>query len=308
MRVSEEVDGLQEGIAWFLDYLLAERSASVHTVAAYEQDLMQFARHFKKNGGNDWAEVEPGSLAAYMANLSKKQYAVTTIQRKTAALRSFLRFLARRGAGPGETAIQLGIIRKPKTLPKALSAEKLERLITAPNVSEPAGVRDRTILETLYGVGLRVTELVALRLEHYGEAESLFRVFGKGSKTRVIPIPAVTHDWIRRYLLFARPALAKSASGSHFFLNQKGKKMSRSGVFRILRNYAKACGIEEKLSPHTLRHTYAAHLVQAGADIRAVQELLGHASVTTTEVYTHLDLATIKQKYLEAHPRATRRK
>jgi integrase/recombinase XerD len=180
----------------------------------------------------------------------------------------------------------------------------MQRLCGAPDMSDPAGIRDRAMIELLYGGGLRVSELVSLRMEDYVESESLLRVLGKREKIRTLPLPAVTHDILRLYFAKARPSIVKAPCGTSVFLNSRGKPISRSGVFRILRKYAALAGIEKVIGPHTLRHTYAVHLVKNGADLRSVQELLGHASIMTTEVYTHLDMETVRGKYVSAHPRA----
>jgi integrase/recombinase XerD len=304
MRISEKIGELSEEITWFLDHLQGERGASKHTIAAYESDLVEVAMIFAKRGGRAWKDFGIADSTAVRTNLGKRGLGVTTIQRKTAALRSFLKFLARRSQWDNGVLPDSGGLRKPKTLPKSLSEDDMARLLEQPDVREASGLRDRAMMELLYGAGLRVTELVELRLEHYIESESLLRVHGKRGKTRVIPIPAGTHEWLRSYLHGARNSFQKNSTSSSVFLNHRGNSLSRSGVFRILRGYARAAGIETSISPHSLRHSYAVHLVQAGADLRSVQELLGHSSVATTEVYTQLDMETVKRKYSSAHPRA----
>jgi integrase/recombinase XerD len=180
----------------------------------------------------------------------------------------------------------------------------MDALLAAPDPSRPAGLRDRAILEALYGCGLRVSECISLAPSDVLPEQQVLRVFGKRSKVRLVPIPSGALYWIQRYAAEARPKLVRPASPAVLFLNQRGGALSRSGVFRILREYARQAGIRKPIGPHTLRHTYAVHLVRAGADLRSVQELLGHESVATTEVYTFLDFETLREKYLEAHPRA----
>ncbi|MGI8923127.1 MAG: tyrosine recombinase [Fimbriimonadales bacterium] len=297
MHSSQEIDNQ---IAWFLDHLQGERGASPHTVTAYERDLRQISELYR---GSDWTKFGNVDAAAVRSAFGARGLSPSTIQRKTAALRSLLKFLSSRSKAPIDGLPSMKGLRKAKALPKALSIEEMERLLARPDLTTPPGLRDRAMIELLYGGGLRVTELVELRMEHYVESESLLRIFGKRGKTRMIPIPAGTHEWLRKYLAEGRPKLLRKPS-PEVFVNQRGSRLSRSGVFRILAAYARAAGIETLISPHTLRHTYAVHLVQAGADLRSVQELLGHASVATTEVYTHLDMETVKRKYDAAHPRA----
>jgi integrase/recombinase XerD len=304
MRVQTE-SRLDSEIGWFLDHLAGERAASPHTVAAYDRDLKQMAQWLADYKVDTFTQVD-GDAAAKVRSLLAS-YAPSTIQRKISALRSIVKFLARRSGTTPDRLPSTGGFRKPKTLPKALTEEEMQRLSDAPNKSTPEGLRDRAMIELLYGGGLRVSELISIRTEDYSESESLLRVLGKREKVRLIPLPAVTHEYLRHYLEHARPHLRKPKTGSHIFLNNRGAALSRSGVFRMLRRYAVLAGIGKDIGPHTLRHTYAVHLVKNGADLRSVQELLGHASIVTTEVYTHLDMETVKEKYAEAHPRARKR-
>lgn len=306
MRVQTDLaasDTLQDEIEWFLDYLNAERAASTHTIDAYQRDLRQIAASLRKSGIGTFGEVGADEAAKLRAGFARKKLSTASIQRKMAALRSLLKYVATQAHRQRKPLPQVGSSRAARRLPKALSKDQLESLMSSPDVGLPAGLRDRAMLEVLYGTGLRVSELAALRIENYVTTESLLRVFGKRGKTRIIPIPAATHEWLIRYLESARPLLIGKAATSAIFLNQKGNPLSRSGIFRIIREHAARAGIKTEISPHSLRHTYAVHLVQAGADLRAVQELLGHASVATTEIYTHLDIETLRKKYLDAHPR-----
>lgn len=304
MHLSSEARGLEEEIHWFLDYLLVERSASKHTAAAYERDLKQAAEFLSRRGIASFAQVDGDVAARLKATL--RNYKQSTINRKLSAFRSLLQFLAKRSGKTVEHLPATAAGKRERPLPKALSPEEMERLAASPDVTTPNGTRDRFIIEMLYGGGLRVSELIDLRTEDYSADESLLRVFGKRGKVRVLPIPAETHDCLRAYLEKARPQFQKQAC-SNLLLNPSGRPFSRSGIFRILRKHAKNAGIEQKIGPHTLRHTYAVHLLRNGADLRSVQELLGHASLATTDVYTHLDIDTVRDKYNSAHPRAKRR-
>ncbi len=287
-----------------MGHLAAERGASVHTTDAYERDLHAAARFFRKRGHSHWRDIAEREMADFRGWLAAQHLAVTTISRKLSALRSLFKFLAARGCGPKSGVPDAGRLRRPKSLPKALTRAEVEALMEAPNLATPIGLRDRAMLELLYGAGLRVSELTALRFEDYSEPESVLRVSGKRGKTRLVPLPAGTHDWVRRYIVDARPKLMKPRADGTLFLSRLGSRLSRSRLFQIMRKCASAAGIQLAVGPHTLRHTYAVHLVQGGADLRAVQELLGHESVATTEVYTRLDIETVKRKYADAHPRS----
>lgn len=307
MHIEEKTDELIEAVDWFLDYLSIERAASPHTIAAYHRDLLEMAAFLKRCGISSWSKLDSNQTSRYFAWLSKRGLSSTTISRKGASLRSLLRFLVNRGYGPSGGVPDAFSTRRKKSLPKALSVEEMLRLLEAPSAGSAIGLRDRAMLDMLYGTGLRVTELVNLRLEDYLEGESLVRVIGKRRKVRVVPLPAATHESLRKYLEKGREELVRKPT-TVMFLNRNGKALSRSGVFKIIRAHARKAGIRDDISPHTLRHTYAVHLVQAGADLRSVQELLGHESVATTEVYTHLDMQTVIKKYLLAHPRAKKGK
>jgi len=292
---------LADAIDWFLDHLRVERGASAHTVAAYANDLGLAADFFAGIGIGDWAALDATAIVRYETSLGPG-IARSTAQRRISSLRSFLKFLKKNGEGPSADLPSTGGFRKPKAVPKALSAAKLEALLNAPDLAKPAGLRDRALLELIYGAGLRVSEAVELEFEALDLDERAVRITGKRGKTRYVPLPAQTVAWIRRYLKDARPELAKRAS-SLVILSDRGKPMLRQTVYTRLQGLAKRAGIEETISPHTIRHTYAVHLIKGGADLRAVQELLGHESIATTQVYTQLDLEEVRKRYRDAHPR-----
>ncbi len=227
----------------------------------------------------------------------------TTMMRRTSSLRSLLKFLKKNGQGPEAELPSTTGVRKPKRLPKALTLQELADLLNAPDLAKPEGVRDRALMELVYGAGLRVTEAVELRMEELDLDTAAFRVTGKRGKTRWLPLPRFTIPWIEKYLGEARPKLAKKPM-AQVFVGTRGGKLSRQNAYMVLQKHAHAAGIKKKLSPHVLRHTYAVHLLQGGADLRAVQELLGHSSISTTQVYTQLDMEQVKIKYRKAHPRA----
>jgi integrase/recombinase XerD len=293
-------DALVEGIEEFLDHLAADRGASPHTVLAYRNDLTLAARFFTELGLSGWQEIDNPALHRYQATL-RPPMAVSTAQRRLSALRSLLKFLRRRWGVSGELP-STGGFRKPKTLPKALSLEELERLLATPDVSQPTGLRDRALMELIYGAGLRVSEAIQLELSAYDPLEGAVRVTGKRGKTRWVPLPSGTREWLDRYLAEGRGHLVRRPS-SLVLLSDRGLPWCRQTVYNRLARLAREAGIEAHVSPHILRHTYAVHLLKGGADLRVVQELLGHESIATTQVYTQLDLGEVQRAYRKAHPR-----
>lgn len=293
---------LEEGVEWFLDYMKVERGASPHTLLAYANDLRLAVDFLLEHGVDSWRELGPTHFLAFEASLGPP-LARTTAQRRVSSLRSLLRFLKKNQAGPSCDLPSTGGFKKPKTLPKALAANELDRLLAQPDLDTPSGLRDRAVLELIYGAGLRVSEAVSLEREGLDLAGSAVRVTGKRGKTRWVPLPSLTCAWIERYLRSARPALAKRPS-SLLILSDRGKVMRREQVYRVLRRCARLAELEERFGPHALRHSYAVHLLKGGADLRAVQELLGHESIATTQVYTQLDLDEVRRRYRDAHPRA----
>ncbi|MEX2243438.1 MAG: tyrosine recombinase [Fimbriimonadaceae bacterium] len=299
----ETKERLDDAIAWYLDHLRAERGASANTLAAYRNDLDKVAAHFVMLGVSDWHSLTADQLSRYQSSLSK--LSASTIMRRTSSLRSFLKFLKRNGQGPKADLPSARGVRRPKRLPKALSVEELAALLNAPDVSTPAGLRDRALMEIVYGAGLRISEAVELRVEELDLDTASFRVTGKRGKTRWLPLPRYTLPWIERYFAESRPKLLKRPM-AQVFVGTRGGRLSRQNAYMVLQKYAVSAGLRKKLSPHVLRHTYAVHLLQGGADLRTVQELLGHASVTTTQVYTQLETEELARKYRKAHPRAQR--
>lgn len=293
---------MTEPVEAFLDHLLVQRGASEHTVLAYRNDLERAVRFFSELGLADWRDLCPPQMVAYQSSLGPP-LARTTAQRRLSAFRSFLKHLKRQGAGPPLDLPSTGGLRKPKSLPKSLSFDQLESLLAVPNVAEPSGLRDRAVMELIYGAGLRSSEAVGLRMEEVDLDQGALRVTGKRGKTRWVPLPDITVSWLRRYLESARPALLKRATAL-VFVSDRGLPWRRTTVGLKLAQYARAAGLPAGVSPHTLRHTYAVHLLKGGADLRAVQELLGHESIATTQIYTQLDLEAVRKTYRKSHPRA----
>lgn len=256
---------------------------------------------FAARGHEDWSQITSEDLLLYQSQ-ARVGAEASTARRRVSALRSLLKFLKKIGQGPASDLPSAAGIKLPKRVPKALSLEQLDRLLGSPDLETSVGIRDRALMEMVYGTGLRVSEAVGLRVEEVDLDQAAFRVTGKRGKTRWVPIPRYTIPWIERYLSEARPKLAQFAV-AELFVGSRGKPLSRQSAFAILELHRRNAGIESAVSPHTLRHTYAVHLIQGGADLRVVQELLGHASINTTQVYTQLDLEHVQRVYESAHPR-----
>lgn len=294
---------LEDAIEWFLDHLVMERGASEHTASAYRNDLTKAASFFAAKGARGWAEVTPAGAMEFQTALAASRPSSASLRRRMSALRSFLKFLKRNGCGPAGDLPSTGGFRKSRELPKSLSHSQLESLLAAPDVSSSEGLRDRALMELIYGAGLRVSEAVGLRIEELDLDHLACRISGKRGKTRIVPIPELTARWTMRYLDEGRPALLKRPLPT-LIVSSRGKTMRRQTAYALLARYALRAGLPRGVSPHTLRHTYAVHLLKGGADLRAVQELLGHESIATTQVYTHLDLAEVQKSYRAGHPRA----
>ena len=290
----------------FLDYLAVERGFSGNTIFAYRNDLYGLLGFLERTGQRDgWAGVDGGVLADYVLELQDKGYSVTTRARKLASLRSLFSFLVEEGVVGKSPADTLVSPRVGRSLPNALSEEEVERLLDAPSRSAaPESVRDHAMLELLYATGMRVTELVSLNVSHVSLAEGYVRCMGKGSKERLIPIHDSARVALEEYLDGGRPALVQGAEEQPLFLNRRGERLTRQGFWGILKGYAKQAGIRGIVTPHTLRHSFATHMLRGGASLRQVQEFLGHASISTTQVYTHLTNEHLREEYDQAHPRA----
>ena len=301
---------LEQALADYLTHLGLERNASPLTVKSYREDLTQalaFARDRHQKPQVSPADWDIRTVRAFVAHLHQKEYAKSTVARRLAAVRSFGKYLCRQGVIGTNPAAALRGPRQPKTLPHYLSRAEVDRLLAAPVPLDPAGRRDRAMLETLYSAGVRVSELVGLNIDDLDLGEGLFVVRGKGRKERLAllggPAKRALADWLadRPGLLAHLPPDAVEPA---VFLNLTGTRLSSRSVGRLLAKYLAAAGLDPRTTPHTLRHSFATHLVDAGADIRGVQELLGHKSLTTTQIYTHVSPARLTQAYRDAHPRA----
>ncbi len=297
----EAQDALTEDVLAFLDHLRSARGASEHTIDAYRRDLAKATDVLRNAGVERWEIAESRHLALFETSLAEE--ARSTAMRRMSALRSLLKHLRRQGAELSANLPATGGLRRAKTLPKALSYAQLTTMLDGPDLDTARGLRDRALMELIYGGGLRVSEAVTLPRADLDLDLATVRVLGKRGKVRVVPLPETTVGWMERYLRESRPTLSKAASPL-VLLSDTGKPLARQRAYTVLSRYAEAAGIATSVGPHTLRHTYAVHLVQGGADLRAVQELLGHASISTTQVYTSLDMEEVRQRYDRAHPRA----
>jgi len=309
--IVEQEDLLPIEVEDLLMWLSAERGRASSTITAYRRDLRTYVAWLREHG-RSLEEVTEDDLVAYLADLRNRELSAASVARALVPVRALHRFLADEGRIPSDPAAHLELPRVPKGLPKALSEEEVNRLLDAPVGDGPAVLRDRAMLEVLYGTGVRVSELVGLSLGDIDLDAALLRAFGKGSKERIVPIgvPAVRAlvAWLGPD---GRPRLApaqwrRRGDAEAVFLNARGGRLSRQGAWDVLRRYAVLVGLEGKLSPHVLRHSCATHMLDHGADIRVAQELLGHASIATTQVYTKVSAERLRAAYESAHPRARR--
>ena len=287
----------------FLGHLAAERGLAAATLEAYQRDLARLRRWAVKAGHRDPGRLRAEELRAFLFD-SAARLAPRSRARLVSTLRSFGRFLAAEGLAPGDPAATLQGPRTGRRLPDTLSIAQVERLLATAAGGEPRQLRDRAILETLYGCGLRVSELCGSDLVDLDAREATLRVRGKGSKTRVVPVGQPALEALSAWLERGRPQLLGRKTIAAIFLNARGGRLSRVSVWNLLKRGAREAGLAGQVSPHTLRHSYATHLLEGGCDLRIVQELLGHADISTTEIYTHLDRSFMWEAYRGAHPRA----
>lgn len=282
----------------FLNYLKNERNFSPHTISNYHRDL-NFLLSFLRN-----KKIDRLTAREYLLELEKRKYSRRTIARKLSAARSFFRFLVREKIEKINPFENLITPKLPKKLPNFLYPEEMNNLLEAPDSTNPLGLRDRALLEVLYGTGMRVTEIIRLNLNDLDFEEGEIKVLGKGAKERIVLFGSQARKALEEYLKRSRPKLLEGKKSNALFIGRRGTRLSSRQVERIIRSYAKKAGIPKKVTPHTIRHSFATHLLSGGADLRMVQELLGHVSLSTTQVYTHITKERLKQVYDLAHPRA----
>ncbi len=297
---------MREAIEQFLHYIDVERGYAPNTIAGYAGDLAQFADHLEAQGHiTQWSDVRRDDIVAYQMALREREYSTATVARKVAAIKSLFHFLSSEGIIHEDPTALLDSPRVKKRLPRTLSPEEVERLLAAPYEESGAkGLRDVCLLELMYATGMRVSEIVALNLDDVNLASASVRCFGKGAKERIVPIHERAVEALRAYLEQGRIAFLRDATERALFLNRRGSRLTRQGLWLILKGYVSDLGIRGPVTPHTLRHSFATHLLAGGAGLREVQMLLGHANVATTQIYTHITDERLRETYDAAHPRA----
>lgn len=288
----------------FDDFLALERGASVQTSRAYKLDVARFVTYAAVKGASSPLDVGARTLREFVYHLKDLGLAPASIRRNVSAVRTYFKFLLAEGHVVRDPSERLEAPKRWRTLPEVLGVEEVEKLLAAPSLDEPLAFRDRAMLELAYGAGLRVSEWISLTVRDVMLQDHLVRVFGKGAKERLVPIGRRAIGAIAIYLRELRPSLEKGEGNGVLFLNARGQPLSRMGAWKILRKYVEQSGITKPVSPHTLRHSFATHLLEGGADLRAVQEMLGHVDISTTQIYTHVDREYLRSVHKQFHPRA----
>jgi integrase/recombinase XerD len=299
---------LAELMLEFLGYLELERGLSRNTLDAYRSDLEQYGEYLRARG-LDPLRITQAELAGFISSLAaggdgRRAVAPATLQRKIACLRSFYRHLRRERLIDHDPTSELRAPRSRARLPEVLSRDEVTRLLSQPRGATPTALRDRALLETMYACGLRASEAIGLELSDLDLDAGIARARGKGSKERLVPIGGKAVESLRAYLEKARPRLVGVREEPHVFVNHRGAVLTRQGLYKIVQRHAKSAGLAHRMSPHTLRHTFATHLLAGGCDLRSLQEMLGHADIATTQIYTHLSADRLRDVYFDAHPRA----
>ena len=301
---------MKEEINSFLNYLTVEKGFSGNTRFAYQNDLQQLASFAQEEVTKQglmpsWANFSRQAMLSYMLNLKERNYAPTTIARKVAATRSFFSFLKAEGIIKTDPTANISSPSVGKSLPKPISISQVRSLLDQPaKLNTLEAKRDKAMLELLYASGMRISELVSLNLGDVDTEGGYVRCFGKGHKERIVPIYEQAASLVKEYIEETRPKLAHKKDEMALFLNPRGERLTRQGFWQKLKEYAKSAGLDTQISPHTLRHSFATHMLSGGADLRVVQELLGHANISTTQVYTHLTTEHVRRTYEKSHPRA----
>lgn len=291
----------------YFAYIRLERTLSDNTASSYMYDLQRLCSFLKQKRIDSIENVTSDVLSEYMRLLYDLGFEVTSIQRSLSSLRGYFAFIASEGAIEKDPTELLETPRSSRYLPCVLSVDEIEKILGVIDTSRGSGIRDRAMFETLYATGMRVSELAGFTIEHYLPEESLVRIIGKGSRERLVPVGEIAAFWIDRYYKEERPLLVKHDSDSTLFLNRFGKQISRMGIWKLLQGYVKRAGIAKDVSPHTFRHSFATHLLEGGADLRTVQEMLGHSNIVTTEIYTHVDREYLLEVHRSFHPRYRRK-
>lgn len=297
---------MEDELKDFTHYLIVEKGLASNTIVSYERDLKSYLKYLKNvENLKNFNEVQRPHIVHFLAHLKDQGKSSRTLARHVASIRSFHQFLLREKAADHDPSVHIESPQLEKTLPKVLSLEEVETLLESPDTSTHYGIRDKAMLELLYATGIRVSELIGLKLGDVHVTMGFVRCIGKGNKERIIPIGHTAIEAIEQYVQKGRPLfVSKKNHDDALFLNHHGRGLTRQGFWKILKGLARDAGIQKELTPHTLRHSFATHLLENGADLRAVQEMLGHADISTTQIYTHVTKTRLKDVYKQFHPRA----
>lgn len=295
---------MQDTVGKFLESLEYEKGLSQNTLESYGADLRDYQMFLKDHSSETLIDVTPSTIVGYLMFLRRKGRSTATVARRLASIKSFYRFLLKEGYIDKDPCENLSSPSLERRLPKVLTLAEIERLLDQPDLSTPIGLRDRAILEVLYATGLRVSELTNLDLGDVDLREGFVRCIGKGSKERVVPLGEIAITATKSYIENGRPTLIFDPKELSLFVNQNGGRMTRQSIWKLVKKYSEGARIPKEVTPHTIRHSFATHLLEHGADIRAVQEMLGHADISTTQIYTHVTKDRLKDVYARSHPRA----
>jgi integrase/recombinase XerD len=295
---------MERWIDSYMNYIAVEKGLSRNTLDSYSGDLVRYANFLGGLGITEIGKTSKTEVMAYLLSLWKQGLSAKTVARSVSVLRGFYRWLADEGVLRGNPLEDMESPRTTRSLPEVLSLDEVESLLNQPNPSNPIGMRDKAMLELLYATGLRVSEFVHLVLNNVNLEAGYLIVLGKGGKQRVVPMGQEALDWLRRYLEESRKRLLANRQSTLVFVSQWGKGMSRQGFWKIIKKYALMAGIRKNISPHTLRHSFASHLLEGGADLRSIQSLLGHVDISTTQIYTHVTRERLKKVHARYHPRS----
>ncbi len=289
----------------YLLYIQLEKNLSDNTLQSYTLDLVQYLEFLNSNNISSWQSVNATTITRFIDERRRHSLSARSLARLLSSLRAFHRYLMAEGILNDDPTELLDAPKLPKKLPDVLTVAEIDAILQQPDVSTPIGLRDKALLETLYATGIRVSEAVNLKQSNLFFDDDVILVFGKGSKERLVPIGSSAKEWITTYQKNSRPILAKKNRSEDFlFLSIRGTKLTRSMIFRLVSKYAESAGIKKEVHPHTFRHSFATHLLEGGADLRAVQEMLGHSDISTTQIYTHIDREYLKEVHRSFHPRA----
>ena len=296
---------MDERIDEFLNFMAVEKGSSLNTLEAYSRDLRRFAVYLRQEEIVMPGDVDPEHLVAFLGTLKKEGLSATSINRNLAAIRGLYRYLLRSGHIPENTLTKVTLAKAWMRLPDTLNLQEMEELLQKPDDAKPQGLRDKAMFELLYATGLRVTELLTLTVNDLNWQVGCLVATGKGRKERIVPIGRAAIETLRRYMDESRPLLLKGKKTDILFVNRRGGGLTRQALWKMIRRYAILAGLQKKVHPHTFRHSFATHLLEGGADLRAVQVMLGHADISTTQVYTHVTRERLKEIHRKYHPRGS---